>query len=376
MDLILSEERASGGGKSIGIATLNSEKTLNSLTFEMVQLLIEKLWQWQSDDSIACVFIHGAGSKALCAGGDVQQLYRSAVEQPGGPCEDAEAFFELEYRMNYLLHTYCKPIICWGHGIVMGGGLGILAGCSHRVVTEKTRMAMPEVTIALFPDVGGSWFLNRMPGRTGLFLALTAAAMNGPDCIYTGIADRFIASELQQSVLEELCALAWKAESETHSQQITHVLRQFEKQSAEIKPAGNVAAHFDIIQSLTDQDGFYEIVDAITSLETDDTWLARASSGLAHGSPISASNIYQALEKTLHMSLAEVFQFELMLATNIVRHPEFAEGVRALLIDKDKNPRWQYASVRDVPRQLMDDMITPPWSTNPLKNIAAPNSAL
>jgi enoyl-CoA hydratase/carnithine racemase len=369
---VLFEERASGAGKNIGIATLNNEKTLNSLTFNMVQLLLEKLQQWQTDDAIACVFIQGAGPKALCAGGDVQQLYRSAVEQPGGPCEDAEAFFELEYRMNYLLHTYPKPIICWGHGIVMGGGLGILAGCSHRVVTEKTRMAMPEVTIALFPDVGGSWFLNRMPGRVGLFLALTAAAMNGPDCIYTGIADRFIASALQQDVLNELAALQWSDDSELHGQQTTHVLRRFEAQSTEQKPAGNVAAHYDIIQSLTDQDGFYEIVDAITSLETDDTWLQRASSGLAHGSPISASNIYQALKKTLHMSLAEVFQFELMLATNIVRHPEFAEGVRALLIDKDKNPRWQYASVRDVPRQLMDHMITPPWNTNPLANIATP----
>ena len=366
---VLFEERASGAEKSVGIATLNSEKTLNSLTFEMVQLLIGKLRQWQSDDSIACVFIQGAGPKALCAGGDVQQLYRSAVEQPGGPCEDAEAFFELEYRMNYLLHTYSKPIICWGHGIVMGGGLGILAGCSHRVVTEKTRMAMPEVSIALFPDVGGSWFLNRMPGRVGLFLALTAAAMNGPDCIYTGIADRFIASALQQDVLEELCALQWKADSEAHGRQITHLLRQFEKQSAEQKPAGNVAAHFDIIPSLTDQDGFYDIVDAICSLETDDPWLARASSGLAHGSPISASNIYQALKETLHMSLAEVFQFELMLATNIVRHPEFAEGVRALLIDKDRKPVWQYPCSRDIPADVIDGFFEAPWDDNPLADL-------
>ncbi len=368
---VLFEERASGAKKCIGIATLNSEKTLNALTFDMVQLLLDKLRQWQTNDTIACVFIQGAGPKALCAGGDVQQLYRSAIEQPGGPCEDAEAFFELEYRMNYLLHTYAKPIICWGHGIVMGGGLGILAGCSHRIVTEKTRMAMPEVTIALFPDVGGSWFLNRMPGRVGLFLALTAAAMNGPDCIYTGIADRFIASALQQELLDELGELQWNASSDLHSQQITHLLRAFEKRSAEQKPLGNVAAHYDIIQNLTDRDSFYDVVDAITSLETEDSWLQRASSGLAQGSPISASNIYQALQKTLHMSLAEVFQFELMLATNVVRHPEFSEGVRALLIDKDRNPRWQYASVRDVPKHLIASMITPPWPVNPLADITA-----
>ncbi|MFT7048275.1 MAG: enoyl-CoA hydratase/carnithine racemase [Halioglobus sp.] len=368
---VLFEERASGAGKRVGIATLNSEKTLNSLTFEMVQLLSSKLRQWQTDDVIACVFIQGAGPKALCAGGDVQQLYQSAVSQPGGPCEEAEAFFELEYRMNYLLHTYAKPIICWGHGIVMGGGLGILAGCSHRVVTEKTRMAMPEITIALFPDVGGSWFLNRMPGRVGLFLALTAAQMNGPDCIYTGIADRFIASTHQQNVLNELETLQWSENNKLHAQQITKVLRRFESQSAEIKPAGNVAPHYDIIQSLTDQNNFYEIVDAIISVQTEDIWLQRASSALAHGSPISACNIQQTLQLTVHMSLAEVFAFELMLATNIVRHPEFAEGVRALLIDKDKNPRWQYASVRDVPEQLIQHMVTPPWPSNPLDNIAA-----
>jgi len=368
--VVLFEERASGGGKRVGIATLNCEKTLNSLTFEMVQLLLNRLRQWQDDEAIACVFIQGAGPKALCAGGDVQQLYQSAVSQPGGPCEQAEAFFELEYRMNYLLHTYAKPIVCWGHGIVMGGGLGILAGASHRVVTEKTRMAMPEITIALFPDVGGSWFLNRMPGRVGLFLALTAAQMNGPDCIYTGIADRFIASTHQQDVLNALSTLQWNDNSNLHAQQITKVLRRFEAKSAEVAPTGNVAPHYDIIQNLTDQDNFYDIVDAIISVQTEDTWLARASSSLAHGSPISACNIQQALQLTAHMSLAEVFAFELMLVTNIVRHPEFAEGVRALLIDKDKNPRWQYASVRDVPEQLTRHMVTPPWPTNPLHNIA------
>jgi len=370
-EAVLFEERASQAGKRIGIATLNCEKTLNSLTHNMVRLLHDKLRQWQTDEAIACVFIQGAGSRALCAGGDVQQLYQSAIAKPGGPCVEAEAFFELEYRMDFLLHRYPKPVICWGHGVVMGGGLGILAACSHRVVTEKTRVAMPEVTIALYPDVGGSWFLNRMPGRVGLFLALTAAQMNGADCVYTGVADRFITNTYQQALLEELSSIQWSEHSDVHAEQVTKLLRKFEAKSTADRPAGNVPQHYDTIQSLTDQDNFYQIVDAITTVQTDDPWLQRASAGLAHGSAISASNIYQALEKTLHMSLAEVFQFELMLSTNVVRHPEFAEGVRALLIDKDKNPRWQYASVRDVPGQLMDAMVTPPWPKNPLADIAA-----
>ena len=153
----------------IGRVTLNVPGTLNSLTLEMVDLLQAQLDKWRDDERIAAVFIEGSGDKAFCAGGDVQALHRSAVETPGGPCEYAEDFFTREYRMNYTLHTYPKPLVCWGHGIVMGGGLGVMAGCSHRVVTETTRIAMPEVTIALFPDVGGSWFLNHMPGSTACF---------------------------------------------------------------------------------------------------------------------------------------------------------------------------------------------------------------
>lgn len=366
---VLFSEQPSAAGKKVAVVTLNAEKTLNSLTLEMVDLLSEQLLKWQHDDSISCVFIQGAGPKALCAGGDIQQLYKSAIEQPGGPCEYAEAFFSREYRLDHLLHTYAKPIVCWGHGIVMGGGLGIMAGCSHRVVTEKTRMAMPEITIALFPDVGGSWFLNRMPGRVGLFLALTAAQMNASDCIYTGIADRFIENDHKDAVLADLAAIDWASDAQQHGGQITAVLRDYEQRSESSRPVDNVAEHFPLIQQLTDQNSFAEVVDAIASYESDDAWITAGSKALQNGSAISACNIYQALTKTRQMSLAEVFQFEITLVTNIVRHPEFAEGVRALLIDKDRSPKWQYASVRDVPEQLKQQMITAPWPVNPLADL-------
>ena len=165
---ILFDELPAGTGK-LGRVTLNVAATLNSLTLDMVDLLQAQMDAWRVDDEIAAIFVEGTGDKAFCAGGDVQALHRSAVATPGGPCDYAESFFEREYRLNYTLHTYNKPIICWGHGIVMGGGLGVMAGCSHRVVTQKTRIAMPEVTIALFPDVGGTWFLNHMPGKAGYF---------------------------------------------------------------------------------------------------------------------------------------------------------------------------------------------------------------
>src|SRR5690606_15192614 len=189
----------------IGIATLNVPRALNALSLEMIDLLKMQLDDWQQDARIAAVWLDAEGDKAFCAGGDVVRLYQSMVDTPTGERNHyAEAFFGREYQLDYLLHTYGKPVICWGHGIVMGGGLGLMSGCSHRVVTEKSRIAMPEITIGLHPDVGGSWFLSRMPGRTGLFLGLTGANINAADALYIGLADRAIGSGLKAQVFDAL----------------------------------------------------------------------------------------------------------------------------------------------------------------------------
>jgi enoyl-CoA hydratase/carnithine racemase len=365
--VVFAEVPAASG--AIGRITLSVEATLNSLTLEMVDLLQEKLDAWAADDNIAAVFIEGAGEKAFCAGGDVQALYRSAVEQPGGRCDYAEDFFTREYRMNYTLHTYGKPIVCWGHGIVMGGGLGVMAGCSHRVVTERTRIAMPEVTIALFPDVGGSWFLNHSPGKTGEFLALTGASINAADAIYIGIADRFISSEHKQAVFDGLLAQQWSAQEESNHALVRHVLRPFAERSLSASPAGQVEPHAATIAQLLDGDDVHDIIDKITNQETDDPWLSKARDGLAHGSKLAALWIHRQLWETRHSGLAQVFKQEIQLATNIVRHPEFAEGVRALLIDKDRNPAWLYPTSRDVPPSVLDDFFIAPWEKNPLADL-------
>jgi enoyl-CoA hydratase/carnithine racemase len=365
---ILFQELEAASGK-VGRITLSVAATLNSLTLEMVDLLQVQLDAWAQDDSIAAVFIEGAGEKAFCAGGDVQALHQSAVEQPGGPCEYAEAFFTREYRMNYTLHTYAKPLVCWGHGIVMGGGLGVMAGCSHRVVTERTRIAMPEVTIALFPDVGGSWFLNHSPGKTGEFLALTGASINAADAIYIGIADRFIASEHKEAVVKDLLAQQWQSNSENNHALVRHVLRPYAEQSIAASPAGQVEPHAATIAKLLDGDDIHDIIDKITSQETDDPWLAKARDSLSHGSKLAALWIDRQLWETRHSGLAEIFQAEIQLATNIIRHPEFAEGVRALLIDKDRNPAWQFQNSRDIPQEVLDGFFTAPWDENPLGDL-------
>jgi enoyl-CoA hydratase/carnithine racemase len=365
---ILFEEIAAASGK-LGHVTLHVPATLNSLTLEMVDLLQDRLDQWRDDAAIGAVFIEGSGEKAFCAGGDVQALHASATGTPGGPCEYAEAFFTREYRMNYTLHTYPKPIVCWGHGIVMGGGLGVMSGCSHRVVTETTRIAMPEVTIALFPDVGGSWFLNHMPGRSGHFLALTGASINAADAIYTGLADRFIASEHKEAVLAELTRQDWAADNEANHARVRHVLRPFGEQSIGSCPAGQVEPHMGTIARLCDGDNVHQVIDNIVGQQTDDPWLARARDSLAHGSKLAALWIERQLYETRHASLREVFQAEIQLATNVVRDPEFAEGVRALLIDKDRNPAWRYQASRDVPADQLDAFFTAPWDENPLADL-------
>ena len=364
--LITEQDSARG---AIGVITLNMPKTLNSLTLDMVELIQGALNRWKRDAEIAAVFIAGSGDRALCAGGDVQALHASAVERPGGPCLYAESFFTHEYRMNYTLHTYPKPVICWGNGIVMGGGLGIMAGCSHRVVTETTRIAMPEITIALFPDVGGSWFLNHMPGSIGRFLALTGAQINAADAIYIGIADRFITSDRCNSVMEQLLAQSWTDDPAENHGLVHDVLRAAARASAGEKPEGQVAAHRDQIATLCDANTIHEVVDNITALDTDDKWLSRARDSLVNGSPLAALRIDRQLTETRHSSLKQVFQQEIQLSTQIVRHPEFAEGVRALLIDKDRKPAWQYTRTRDVPAEVLDRFFVAPWDTNPLVDL-------
>lgn len=364
---VLFDKLAIAAGKQIGVVTLNSEKTLNSLNLEMVDLMLDHLLQWQHDDSIVAVFFQAAGEKAFCAGGDVQALYKSSIEQPGGPCEYAEAFFEREYRLDYLIHTYAKPTIAWGHGIVMGGGLGVFSGCRYRIATEKTRIAMPEVTIALFPDVGGSYFLNHMPGLCGRFLALTAASINGVDGLYSGIANYVISHQHKQSVVDELTSVDWG--SANCGAAVNQLLLRKQQESAGDMPAGNLEPHQAVIDELCAGDDLNAIAERFAALDTDDKWLQRAKSGFLSGSPLAIRWIFKQLTLCHGLPLNEVFQKEILLVTRIIRHTEFAEGVRALLIDKDNQPNWQFKELSAVTDETVERFFSAPWPNNPLADL-------
>ena len=167
-DLVLVKELKAKNGSKIGHITLNSEETLNSLTLSMVDIIHSQLSEWEKEKNIVAVILEGVGDKAFCAGGDIRALYESMVQSPGGPNPFAEAFFEREYRLDYKIHKYSKPIICWVDGITMGGGVGLMLGCDYRFSTERTRFAMPEIGVGLFPDVGFTYFIDKLPKNLSL----------------------------------------------------------------------------------------------------------------------------------------------------------------------------------------------------------------
>lgn len=351
---VVFEELAINGGGCIGVARLNVPRAMNALSLDMVHLLKARLDDWAKDRDIKAVWLEGEGDKALCAGGDIVALYRDMTE----PRSDhrtpsvGEQFFTDEYELDYLIHTYPKPFIVWGNGIVMGGGLGLLAGASHRVVTEQSKLAMPEVSIGLYPDVGAGWFLNRMPGRTGLFLGLTGARINAADALFVGLADRFICHERREEVK---AALQQARFGSTATKAINEVLRRFETESLEALPESVVRNHFDVIQSLTDGDTLVDVVDNLTRMQDDDPWLVKAVKTVAAASPTAMAIHWQHFHSTPRDSLADVFRKERRLSIHCLKKGEFAEGVRALLIDKDLQPRWQYPTLASIDPMWVDE---------------------
>ena len=221
---VLFIEQPNRHGGKIGHAILNAERTLNALSLPMIELLDQQLRRWAEDPELILVVLKGAGQRAFCAGGDVVELHRSMIAHPDGPNPYAEAFFSREYRLDHLLHRYPKPLLCWGSGIVMGGGWGLMAGCSHRVVTPDSRLAMPEIRIGLYPDAGASWFLGQLPRQISLFLGLTGAPLNASDARLLGVADHLLSRENQVEVEQRLQQTQWSQESTSNHQHLSALL--------------------------------------------------------------------------------------------------------------------------------------------------------
>jgi enoyl-CoA hydratase len=316
---------------SLGRIRLNRPKALNSLTLAMIRALAETLGAYEGDPDIAMVAIDGAGERGFCAGGDIRAIHDSG--KAGG--EAAKIFFREEYALNARIAAYQKPYVALMDGITMGGGVGLSAHGGHRLVTERTRLAMPETGIGFFPDVGATWLLARAPGEVGTYLGLTGAAVAGADAIFAGLADIIVNAADWPAILRVLAELP-------PGSNVAAALAPF------ARPADAVlAAHRALIDAAFARDTVPEILAALAEDGSD--FARETAATIGAKSPTSLVLTLRLLRLARASgSLQECLDRELIGAAGVLSNPDFYEGVRAAVIDKDRKPHWSPATLDEV----------------------------
>lgn len=324
--------------------TLNQPQSINSLTYEMIEQLQEKLLQWERDPVVKLVLLTGAGEKGFCAGGDMKALY--AASQSGEALKVGKKFFSLEYQVDQLVADYSKPIVAYLDGVVMGGGVGLTYGASHRIVTERTKWAMPEMNIGFFPDVGAAYFLNRAPGEIGRYLALTSTVINGAEAIYIQAADYFIESTDFDNFIAEMRKISWQEDS------FEQILKQHIKKYTKDPVDKNLLQHH---QSKIDEHFRFETMEEISaSLQNGGSeFTQQVENILLSKSPLSLKVTLKQLIKGREKTFAECLATDLVIAYHFMENPDFYEGVRSVLIDKDHDPDYKYKRLSDVSNELV-----------------------
>ncbi len=349
----------------IAYLTFNRPQALNALTYDMIRDMSLLLEKWASDDNIKAIILRGAGEKAFCAGGDIRALYDAAKRGDGAEHD----FFRQEYELDFKIHRYLvnsgKPIIAWIDGIVMGGGMGVAQGAPIRIVGARTKMAMPETAIGLFPDVGGSYFLSRCPGAIGLYLSLTGQMIKAADALYTGLATHHIATESAFEFDYALDSLVdWHLGVVPA---LNEIVKKFS--SAPIEPATLPPLRESIERHFANKKNVVEIM---ASLETESSdWASNTIATLKKRSPTMLEVTKRQIEAAATLSLAQCFRMELDLVTRTFEHGDVVEGIRALLIDKDHSPKWKPATLAEVESATIDYFFESPWSADnhPLKKL-------
>jgi enoyl-CoA hydratase len=321
----------------IAVATLNRPAALNALTLGMVRDFHPVLDRWAADPAVRAVVVRGAGERAFCAGGDIRALY------DGRGTGFTADFFREEYRLNRAIFRYPKPYIALMDGITMGGGVGVSVHARHRVVSEATVFAMPETGIGLFPDVGGAYFLPRMPGETGLYLALTGERMRAADCLYTGIGDLYVPDERHDALIAALRG----------GGDIAGTLDAFAG-DAGAAPLADIRDAIDRCFSADSVDG------VIAALESrGDDWAARTLAAMAGKSPTSQKVALRQIRTGATLDFEDCMRMEYRLSQRIMAAHDFFEGVRAVVIDKDQSPEWRPGRLTDVRDDDIDAYFAP-----------------
>jgi enoyl-CoA hydratase len=341
---------------SAGIVRLNRPKAINALTLGMVRAMTAALDEFEADPGVSLVLVEGAGERGLCAGGDIRGLYESA--RAGGDL--GPVFWREEYILNARIPDYSKPYVAYMNGLVMGGGVGLAAHGAHRIVTEKTMLGMPEAGLGFFPDVGGTWLLSRMPGELGIYYGLTGLAMTGADAIYTGVADVLIASAEWPSLRDALANAPLRASCTD----VSGIIETF----AVANVAAPIVAHRELIDRAF---AFSTVEEIVAALTQDGSDFARATlATLAEKSPRGLKVTLELIRRARgSRSLKECLVREYNSALTVFTSAEFAEGVRAAIIDKDRNPKWSPARLEGV----TPDIVATYFAPNPKYQLVFPN---
>jgi enoyl-CoA hydratase/carnithine racemase len=348
----------------VGCITLNRPRALNALSLEMIRVISAALLDWRDDPQVLAVAIRGMGKEgpfgAFCAGGDIRFFHQAALA--GNP--ELEDFFSEEYALNHLIHTYPKPYIAFMDGICMGGGMGISQGASLRIVTERSRIAMPETGIGLFPDVGGGYFLSRCPGRLGEYLGLTGSVLDGAQALVAGLADASMDSGRLAGLWESLGQTPYESSEAVERWCLNHVQK--------VPPRASLPqADIDRVFAM---DSVAMIIQALESEDSD--WARETAALLRKRSPLMLSVVLEQVRRARGMGLAD----ELRMERALVRHcfhlrpgpaSETVEGIRALAVDKDHAPRWSPARIEEVAAPAVAAFFESPWpsSAHPLRHL-------
>lgn len=311
----------------VGRIVLNRPQALNALDLGMIRACAQALEAWRDEPQVHAVVIEGAGDRAFCAGGDIRALRQYELD---GEHHKAETFFREEYELNLMIATYPKPYVALIDGICMGGGIGVSVHAPYRVATEHAAFAMPETAIGFFPDIGATFFLPRLPGRIGTYLGLTGMRMQGADSVHTGLATHF-------TPRADLPALSHALAADGPGALGPH---------AAPSPPSSLAAQRAAIDHCFGADSVAEIVRRLEAIE--DPWATKTLATLRTVSPSALCWTLEALRRGANLTLPQCQAAELALTRTTMRHPDFAEGVRAMVVDKDRKPRWQPSRIEDV----------------------------
>ncbi|MHA6332870.1 enoyl-CoA hydratase/isomerase family protein [Qipengyuania sp. CAU 1752] len=329
----------------VGHISLNRPKALHALTLDMCHAMSAALAEWADDDEVEAVILDHAEGRGFCAGGDIAFLRNSALNDGG---TSGRKFFHDEYQLNHQMFTYPKPIVAFMDGITMGGGVGIALPCKYRVATENTRFAMPETGIGLFPDVGGGWHLSRLGGRLGQFLALTGARLDGSECLWAGIASHYMPSELVEEI---------KARIIEKPKRIAGILSE----PVGTPPKARIEQNADKIAKHFASDSYEDILASLESAADEgDDWAAKERDTLGTKSPQTCKVALRQLATSAGLSdFADNMVMEYRIASRVLTRPDFAEGVRAVIVDKTGDPQWEPATPEGVTEDLLDQIFAP-----------------